>query len=197
MQVSKIQNPFIRKSLINIRNTISNPKMAAFAQTTACAITVETTLKALGRPAFIYYDKHANNRSKNYAATKELLYQSFCLGLYLSFINPIKNNVYKFMSKKARASKTNGAENTRKLDLFDAELLKIKNAKSKDEKKLAQERFNKLLTINKDLRFGKGVRELSSILSTVFILALCAPILSQIILHPVMNMIFHDKKKAQ
>ena len=197
MQVSKIQNPFIRKSLINIRNTISNPQMAAFAQTTACAITVETTLKALGRPAFIYYDKHANNRSKKYAATKELLYQSFCLGLYLSFINPIKNNVYKFLSKKARASKTNGAENTRKLDLFDAELLKIKNAKSKNEKKLAQERFNKLLTINKDLRFGKGVRELSSILSTVFILALCAPILSQIILHPVMNMIFHDKKKAK
>ena len=93
MQVSKIQNPFIRKSLINIRNTISNPKMAAFAQTTACAITVETTLKALGRPAFIYYDKHANNRSKKYAATKELLYQSFCLGLYLSFINPIKNKI--------------------------------------------------------------------------------------------------------
>ena len=114
-----------------------------------------------------------------------------------TFINPIKNNVYKFLSKNARASKKNGAENIRKLDLFDAELLKIKNAKSKDEKKLAQERFNKLLTINKDLRFGKGVRELSSILSTVFILALCAPILSQIILHPVMNMIFHDKKKAQ
>ena len=81
----------VQKTLMGIRNITSNHKAAAFAQNTVCAIAVETTLKALGRPTFIYYDKNANGRSKKYAATKELLYQSFCLGLYLSFINPVTN----------------------------------------------------------------------------------------------------------
>ena len=61
MNVSPIQ-----KTMIGIRRVTSNPKAAAFAQNTVCAIAVETTLKALGRPAFIYYDKNANGRSKKY-----------------------------------------------------------------------------------------------------------------------------------
>ena len=47
---------------------------------------------------------------------------------------------------------------------------------------------------NKDYKLGKGVHEFSSIISTVFILAGCAPILSQIILHPVMDLIFKKNK---
>ena len=83
-----------------ITNILTNPKAAEFAQNTICAISVETTLKALGRPTFIYFDKNANGRSKKYAATKELLYQSFCLGLYLGFINKVKKPVYKLISNK-------------------------------------------------------------------------------------------------
>ena len=94
MQISPVQ-----KTLINIRNTVTSPKMAEFARNTVCAIAVETTLKATGRPAFIYYDKHANKQSKKYAATKELLYQSFCLGLYLSLINKFKNKTYSLLVK--------------------------------------------------------------------------------------------------
>lgn len=188
MQVPKIENPMIRRGLA----AITSPKAAEFAKTTVCAISVETTLKALGRPAFIYYDKHANGQSKKYAATKELLYQSFCLGLYLSFIKPIKKRVYSFMSEKAKNSKENAAENTRKLKLFDDWQNKIKNAPDKNARKLAQKAFHKALSIDKDLHFGKGVSELSSIVSTVFILALCAPILSQIILHPVMDLLFKN-----
>lgn len=189
----------IRRGLANVRGAITSPKAAEFAKTTVCAISVETTLKALGRPAFIYYDKHANGQSKKYAATKELLYQSFCLGLYLSFIKPIKKRVYGFMSKHAKNSKENGAENTRKLELFDNWQNKIKNAPDKNSRKLTQKAFHKALALDKDLHFGKGVSELSSIVSTVFILALCAPILSQIILHPVMDLIFKNngqKKNA-
>lgn len=177
-----------------IHNTIlkitSNPKAAAFAQNTVCAIAVETTLKALGRPAFIYYDKHANGRSKKYAATKELLYQSFCLGLYLSFINPVKNAAYKVLSGHLAKK---DPENKRKLDLFDTELTKIKKA-PKEQRATMEEALHNLIQKNPDYRFGKGVKELSSIGSTVFILALCAPVLSQIILHPVMNLIFKKGK---
>lgn len=186
MNVSPIQ-----KTMIGIRRVTSNPKAAAFAQNTVCAIAVETTLKALGRPAFIYYDKNANGRSKKYAATKEFIYQSFCLGLYLSLIDKFKGIAYNKLSKHL-ANK--GPENKRKLDLFDTEQAKI-NAAPKEKKAAMEKVFHTMIQKNSDLKFGKGVKELSSIGATVFILALCAPILSQIILHPVMSLIFKNDKK--
>lgn len=186
MNVSPIQ-----KTMIGIRRVTSNPKAAAFAQNTVCAIAVETTLKALGRPAFIYYDKNANGRSKKYAATKEFIYQSFCLGLYLSLIDKFKGIAYNKLSKHL-ANKD--PENKRKLDLFDTEQAKI-NAAPKEKKAAMEKVFHTMIQKNSDLKFGKGVKELSSIGATVFILALCAPILSQIILHPVMNLIFKNNKK--
>lgn len=186
MNVSPIQ-----KTMIGIRRVTSNPKAAAFAQNTVCAIAVETTLKALGRPAFIYYDKNANGRSKKYAATKEFIYQSFCLGLYLSLIDKFKGIAYNKLSKHL-ANKD--PENKRKLDLFDTEQAKI-NAAPKEKKAAMEKIFHTMIQKNSDLKFGKGVKELSSIGATVFILALCAPILSQIILHPVMSLIFKNDKK--
>lgn len=186
MNVSPVQ-----KSLISIRKVAANPKFAEFARNTVCAIAVETTLKASGRPAFIYFDKNANKRSKKYAATKEFLYQSFCLGLYLGLINKFKNITYKFVSNKF-ASKN--PEDKRKLDLYDNFQVKLQNEKDKNAKKLLEKQFNRLLHTNKDYHFGKGVKEFSSIIATVFILALCAPILSQIILHPVMDFLFKKGK---
>lgn len=182
----------VQENLIRLRKVLANPKVASFAQNTVCAIAVETTLKATGRPAFIYYDKHANEQSKKYAATKELLYQTFCLGLFLGFIKPVKAKVYSAMSKWQAAK---SPENKRKIDLYDSFQAKINNAATKTEKDVLERKFAHLLHTNKDYRFGKGLKELSSIASTVFILALCAPILSQIILHPVMNLIFGKKNK--
>ncbi|CDF00171.1 unknown [Clostridium sp. CAG:813] len=173
-----------------IKRLLTNPKAAQFAQSTICAISVETTLKALGRPTFIYFDKNANGRSKKYAATKELLYQSFCLGLYLGFINKVKKPAYNIIKKHF----FNDKEQLRKLDLYDSFQEKIDKA-AKEDKKGLREEFAKLIHENKDYKLGKGVHELSSIGSTVFILALCAPILSQIILHPVMDLIFKNKDK--
>ena len=153
---------------------------------------VETTLKASFRPTFIYCDKHANKQSKKYAATKEFLYQTFCLGLYLSLIKPFKNKTYDILSKKLAAK---DPEDKRKLDLYNAFQEKIKQAKDKTSKRQLEDRFTHLLHTNKDYHFGKGVKELSSILSTVFILALCAPITSQIVLHPVMDLLFKKNPK--
>lgn len=175
-----------------IKSILTNPKAAEFAQNTVNAIAVETTLKALGRPTFIYYDKNANGNSKKYAATKELLYQSFCLGLYLGFINKVKKPVYGFI--KNHFFKT--PEDIEKLNLFDTFQKQIDSAKSKENKKALHEKLMELLHSDKRYRLGKGVHEFSSIVSTVFILALCAPILSQMILHPVMDLIFKKDKKG-
>ena len=182
----------VQKNLISLRKVLANPHAADFAQNTVCAIAVETTLKAAGRPAFIYYDKHANEQSKKYAATKELLYQTFCLGLFLGFIKPVKNKVYKAMTNW-QAKK--GPENKRKIDLYNAFQDKIEKATDKTQKRNLRRKFAHLLHTDPDYHYGKGLREVSSIMSTVFILALCAPILSQIILLPVMDMIFGKSKK--
>lgn len=182
----------VQKNLIRLRKVLANPHAADFAQNTVCAIAVETTLKAAGRPAFIYYDKHANEQSKKYAATKELLYQTFCLGLFLGFIKPVKNKVYKAMTNW-QAKKA--PENKRKIDLYNAFQDKIEKATDKTQKRNLRRKLAHLLHTDPDYHYGKGLRELSSIMSTVFILALCAPILSQIILHPVMDMIFGKSKK--
>lgn len=184
--------PITQATTSPIKRLLTNPKAAQFAQNTICAISVETTLKALGRPTFIYFDKNANGRSKKYAATKELLYQSFCLGLYLGFINKIKKPAYNILKKRFFHTK----EQQRQLNLYDSFQEKIDKA-PKETKKGLREEFAKLIQTNSDYKLGKGVHELSSIGSTVFILALCAPILSQIILHPVMDLIFKkDKKKG-
>lgn len=175
-----------------IKSILTNPKAAEFAQNTVNAIAVETTLKALGRPTFIYYDKNANGNSKKYAATKELLYQSFCLGLYLGFINKVKKPVYGFIKNHF----FNTPEDIEKLNLFDTFQKQIDSAKSKENKKALHEKLMELLHSDKRYRLGKGVHEFSSIVSTVFILALCAPILSQMILHPVMDLIFKKDKKG-
>ena len=175
-----------------VKSILTNPKAAEFAQNTINAIAVETTLKALGRPTFIYYDKNANGNSKKYAATKELLYQSFCLGLYLGFINKVKKPVYGFIKNHFFKAK----EDIERLDLYDTFQKQIEDAKTKENKKALHEKLGELLHSDKRYRLGKGVHEFSSIISTVFILALCAPILSQIILHPVMDLIFKKDKKG-
>ena len=100
--------------------------------------------------------------------------------------------VYNAMSKWQAAK---DPENKRKLNLYDSFQAQINNATTKKEKNALERKFTHLLHTNKDYRYGKGLKELSSIASTVFILALCAPILSQIILHPVMDLIFGKKKE--
>ena len=109
----------------------------------------------------------------------------------MSLIDKFKGIAYNKLSKHL-ANKD--PENKRKLDLFDTEQAKI-NAAPKEKKAAMEKVFHTMIQKNSDLKFGKGVKELSSIGATVFILALCAPILSQIILHPVMNLIFKNNKK--
>ena len=114
--------------------------------------------------------------------------------LFRSLINKFKNKTYQFISKRFAQK---NPEDKRKLDLYDSFQNKIQAEKDKTSKKELEKQFSKLLHTNKDYHFGKGVKEFSSIVSTVFILAICAPIASQIILHPVMDLIFKDKSHTK
>ena len=72
-----------------IFNFLNSPAMIATAQNTKAAVTIETGLKAVGRPAFTMMDKNVDEKTRRYTATKELLYQSLCLGIYLALIIPV------------------------------------------------------------------------------------------------------------
>lgn len=70
-------------------NAISNPGFQNLIQNTTAQVSIETGLKAVGRPAFTLVDSHADKETRKYSAAKELLYQVLCLGIYLAVIPPI------------------------------------------------------------------------------------------------------------
>ncbi len=70
-------------------NAISKSGFQNLIQNTTAQVSIETGLKAAGRPAFTLMDKNVDKETRKYAATKELLYQVLCLGIYLAIIPPI------------------------------------------------------------------------------------------------------------
>ena len=55
-------------------------------QNTTAQVSIETGLKAVGRPAFTLADTHVDKETRKFSAVKELLYQLLCLGIYLAVI---------------------------------------------------------------------------------------------------------------
>lgn len=193
----------------SVKHWVSNPKTAEFVENTFFAVSVETGLKMVGRPAFIMADKEADSKEKKkYAATKEMLYQGTCLGLYLSFMPKIKKGLYNVFSKGlSKAS----PENAARIDEFNkhshlieekhklmTETLKtITDAAKKTESKnkalaeiinLKDEVFK-----NQRLHLGKGVKEFAAIVGSIGMLTIVAPQLGHLVIHPVMKVLGFDK----
>ena len=75
--------------LNSISNVLTNNTFVNIAQSTKAAMSIETGLKATGRPAFILMDKNITPETKKYAAVKELIYQLTCLAVYTGITTPI------------------------------------------------------------------------------------------------------------
>ena len=58
-----------------IGNILANPAIYRVSQNTVSQVSVETMLKAAGRPSFIVADNNIDKNTKKYYATKEFLYQ--------------------------------------------------------------------------------------------------------------------------
>lgn len=86
--------------LNGIVNAISQPGFQNLIQNTTAQVSIETGLKAVGRPLFTLADKNTDPETRKFAATKELLYQVLCLGIYLAVIPPIfKRGGFKIFQK--------------------------------------------------------------------------------------------------
>ena len=204
-----------------VKRFMSNTKTAEFVENTFFAVSVETALKMAGRPTFIMLDKEADSPEKRkYAAVKEMLYQGLCLGLYLSFMTPVKGFIYnklsKFLSKnpenKDHIDHFNRMQNNLH-ELEEENRLMIKTARDKFHKKeLKKEAYDKILKLKEsfetrvlkiedsihspkyDLRLGKGAKELSAIIGSILMLTIVAPQVSHVLIHPIMNVLGFEKK---
>ena len=54
-------------------NVLTNPSLVSTSQNTVAAVTIETGLKAAGRPAATLLDKHADKKTKVYSSAKNLI----------------------------------------------------------------------------------------------------------------------------
>ena len=196
-----------------ISNLLSSSQLANIAQNTTQSVAIETTLKSIGRPGFILIDKDIDADTKQYAAAKEFLYQATCLGIYMALIVPIfkkggfklaKNHIFKntegfehFKDVKEYMHYRKLASNPsvkNRLSTLDKEIY-TKNVLVKDmyddtlKRELAKDNPDKFDSV-------KGAVELSNIVGSVLGLAILAPQVSHLFIHPALKFLgLEDKNK--
>lgn len=171
-----------------IQNIITSPAIYNLSQNTVSQVSTETALKAIGHPAFVLANNKIDSSTKKFSATKELLYQIACLGIYMALIIPVfRKGTFNFAKKLYKDE-----------PIFKA----FKNAKefSQFYKMNDAERAAKLVELNKnakngdvftkenmDVDFAKGANELGAMTGSVIGLAILAPIISHPLIRPIMK----------
>ena len=195
-----------------VRNLASNSTLANLAQNTSASVSIETTLKSIGRPGFILIDKDIDPDTKQYAAAKEFLYQATCLAIYLAAIVPIfKHGGFK-LAKEKLFKNTNGFEHFKDVNhyLHYRKLAEnsVANRQATLQKELADktkvsELYDKTLLdeLKKETpeKFAdvKGAIEFSNLIGSVLGLAIIAPQLSHAFIHPALKFLGLEKKEKK
>ena len=196
-------------------NVLTNPNLVSISQNTVASVSIETGLKACGRPVATLMDKHVDKKTREYSSVKELFYQLLCLGIYLSIIPLFKKGGFQLFKKifKNEACMQNFKDAAEFLNYHKLACLpKEQRAGHKlmasipdrviisgAKKKISMR--DELLTKEKPFKFpmAKGAIEFSSIVGSVVGLTILAPELSHLFLHPLMKIVGmeknHDTKK--
>lgn len=190
-----------------ISNFLTSNALSNIAQSTTSSVSIETGMKAIGRPAFILGDKELDQKTKRYAATKEFLYQAICLATYMAVVIPLfkngsfklaKNKIFKEEKGFQLFKNANEYLDYRKLASLpkEARLNALKDKKYQD--KFTKE-IKTLLNKEKPEQFSmvKGLIELGNTLGSVLGLAIFAPEVSHLIIHPVMRLFGLEKKDSK
>ena len=192
--------------VVNFSNFITSNALSNIAQSTTASVSIETGMKAIGRPSFILADKELEPRTKKYAATKEFLYQAICLATYMAVVIPLfKNGSFKlaknkiFKDEKGFQLFKNASEflDYHKLSALpkEARVRTLNEAKYQD--KFTKE-VQELLKSDTPEKFSmvKGLIEVGNTLGSVLGLAVFAPEVSHLIIHPVMKLLGMEKKDS-
>ncbi|MBQ7764449.1 hypothetical protein IJ384_03655 [bacterium] len=186
-----------------VTNFLTSSTLSSISQNTAASVSIETGLKSIGRPAFILADKKIEPQTKRYAAMKEFLYQATCLATYMAIIIPVfKNGSFKLAKKIFKEEEcfklfknTNHYLNYRKIASMNKNDRVATLGKEKYKNMFSKEIKDKLMTTNNPEAYNlaKGVIECSNIIGSVLGLAIFAPQVSHLIVHPVLKFIGMEK----
>lgn len=185
-----------------VLNVLTNPTFVSTAQNTKSAVTIETGLKAAGRPMFTMMDKNVDEKTRKYSAAKELIYQGLCLGIYLALIIPIfKRGTFGIFKKIFKDEKDfqlfkNADEylSYHKIATIDDKATRLKEKGFSLLPKHLQEELQKEKTEKYVL--GKGAIEFSSLVGSILGLTIIAPELSHLCLHPILKACGMEKGKS-
>ena len=190
-----------------ITNLLTSSTLSSISQNTAASVSIETGLKSIGRPAFILADRKIDPKTKRYAAMKEFLYQATCLATYMAVIIPVfKNGSFKLAKKIFKEEKcfqlfknTNHYLNYKKLASMSKKDRLATLGKEKYNTMFSEEVKNILKSSDKPEQFNlaKGVIEFSNIIGSVLGLAIFAPQVSHIIIHPVLHALGMEEQKEK
>lgn len=198
--------------MISVSNIFLNNTFVNIAQSTRSAMSIETGLKATGRPSFILLDNNISKETKKYAAAKELLYQLTCLAIYMGVVLPVfrkggfqifRNTVYKNKAAFHKFRKLNefSEYNKLKAQSFEKRSEFLKNNPDFFTPSIQKELSEVEIKKHKKYATVKGADEFSSILGSVIGLAILAPQVSHITIHPIMKFLGleknHDAPKTE
>lgn len=181
-----------------IGSILTNPSIYNITQNTSAQVSIETGLKAVGRPGFILLDNNIDKQTKKYSATKELLFQLTCLASALCVVIPVfKKGAFKIAHKLFKEEPVfNAFKHSGEFNKYREMPLEQKIEKLKEIN--AEKNTNyKLEDINENL--AKGMIEASSILGSVSGLSALAPIVSRPLVRPILKAfgINEDKNKPK
>lgn len=181
-----------------ISNILSSPSIYNITQNTAAQVSIETGLKAVGRPGFILIDNNIDPQTKKYSAMKELLFQLTCLVISLGVVIPvfkkgsfgIARKIFKD-EKVFKAFKTSDEFNKFHKLSKENKLAKLEEINKNSEQKYTLEDINEHL--------AKGTIEISSIAGSVLGLSALSPIVSRPFVRPILKTlgINNDKEKKE
>ena len=188
-----------------IAGMLSNSALYGITQNTAASVSIETTLKSIGRPGFILIDKDIDLETKKYAATKEFFYQVLCLAVYLLIIPPIfKSGSFKLGKKifGKEHPEFNKFKDVKEYLDYHKYAKKVQNdrcaslTKVKSQNKFKHDGLREDLLNNKNPEtydLIKGSVEAGTFVGTLLGLAILAPEISHHLIHPLMKLFHLDK----
>lgn len=193
-----------------ITNFLTSSTLSSISQSTTASVSLETGMKALGRPAFILVDNDIDRQTKRYAAMKEFLYQATCLATYMAIVIPIfkngafklaKNNLLKDEKAFQHFSSANHYLKYRKLASMSKNDRTATLGKDKYKNMFSETIQNDLKNSDKPEKYNivKGAIEFGNIVGSVLGLAIFAPQVSHLIVHPALKFFGFEKdaeKKA-
>lgn len=192
-----------------LTRAFTNPGLTTLVQNTNASVSLETTLKAIGRPGFILIDNNISDDTKKYAAAKEFLYQATCLAVYALLVVPVfKKGAFKLAKKGLIHKGSKEFEHFRNLRNYES--YRKLASKTLDDRKhylqlnKLQDKFTpeiqRILETEKEpdkFKRVKGTIEAGSLIGSVLGLAILAPQVSHAIIHPTLRLVGLEKKKSQ